>query len=103
MLINYNLIINPRKHSFEHKQMNTKTLTGYNIIDKWFVSKNLIPFAFQKETWKQIMQGESGLVNAPTGCGKTFSVFMGALIRFITDNPNDYLSKKNNGLQLLWI
>src|SRR4051812_45042660 len=80
-----------------------KDLAGYNIIYKWFSSKNLTPFAFQEETWKQIMLGKSGLVNAPTGCGKTFSVFIGALIRFIEDNPTDYKLKKNNGLQLLWI
>src|SRR3954447_16091228 len=83
--------------------MKAKTLAGYDIIHKWFASKNLTPFAFQEETWEQIMHGKSGLVNAPTGCGKTFSVFMGSLIRFITDNPNDYTSKRNNGLQLLWI
>jgi ATP-dependent Lhr-like helicase len=41
--------------------------------------------------------GRSGLVNAPTGCGKTFAVFLGWLIR--------YLDQKNpvQGLQLLWI
>jgi len=38
------------------------------------------PFAFQEETWQHILDGRSGLVNAPTGCGKTFSVFLGALI-----------------------
>jgi ATP-dependent helicase Lhr and Lhr-like helicase len=43
------------------------------------------------------------LVNAPTGCGKTYSVFLGALIQFINANPKDYQTKKNNGLQLLWI
>ena len=83
--------------------MRTKISAGYNIIYKWFASKNLAPFAFQEETWKQILQGNSGLVNAPTGCGKTFSVFMGALIHFINNNPDNYASKKNNGLQLLWI
>ena len=83
--------------------MKAAALTGYDIIYKWFVSKNLTPFAFQEETWRQIIHGKSGLVNAPTGCGKTFSVFMGALIRFINDNPHAYTSKKNNGLQLLWI
>jgi len=49
------------------------------------------------------MNKNSGLVNAPTGCGKTFSVFLGAVIRFINDHPQNYQSKKNNGLQLLWI
>jgi len=48
--------------------MRTKISAGYNIIYKWFASKNLAPFAFQEETWKQILQGNSGLVNAPTGC-----------------------------------
>src|SRR5690349_24801479 len=83
--------------------MNLETSTGYNIIKKWFSSKNLTPFRFQEETWQQLMFGASGLVNAPTGCGKTFSVFMGALIRFINENSKNYATKKNNGLQLLWI
>ncbi len=61
------------------------------------------PFAFQEEAWQCIASGESGLVNAPTGCGKTFSVFLGALINFINDNPGTFKEKKNSGLQLLWI
>ena len=58
---------------------------------------------FQEETWQHIINGESGLVNAPTGCGKTFSVFLGAVIDFINHHPDDYKTKKKNGLQLLWI
>lgn len=50
-----------------------------------------------------MLQGESGLVNAPTGYGKTFSVFLGSLIRFINEYPDRYLTKSKNGLQLLWI
>lgn len=49
------------------------------------------------------MDGKSGLVNAPTGCGKTFSVFIGALIHFINQHPKGYQSKSKNGLQLLWV
>ncbi len=45
----------------------------------------------------------SGLVNAPTGCGKTFSVFLGAVIEFINHNPNDYAKNTRSGLQLLWV
>ena len=43
------------------------------------------------------------MVNAPTGCGKTFSVFLGSLIAFINQHPDNYKAQKNNGLQLLWI
>lgn len=49
------------------------------------------------------MEGNSGLVNAPTGCGKTYAVFLGSLIRFINDHPSDHQTKNNNGLRLLWI
>ncbi|MBK9938366.1 MAG: ligase-associated DNA damage response DEXH box helicase [Chitinophagaceae bacterium] len=76
---------------------------GYTIISNWLAAKGHQPFSFQQETWQQISIGESGLVNAPTGCGKTFSVFLGALIAFINEHPADYATKKNNGLQLLWV
>ena len=76
---------------------------GYQVIHQWLSGKNLYPFPFQEETWQHIIDSRSGLVNAPTGCGKTFSVFLGAVIQFINNNPKDYLRKKNNGLQLLWV
>lgn len=76
---------------------------GYEIIYQWLSSKNMKPFPFQEETWEQIHSGNSGLVNAPTGFGKTFSVFLGALINFINQYPDNYKTKKKNGLQLLWI
>jgi ATP-dependent helicase Lhr and Lhr-like helicase len=50
-----------------------------------------------------MMDGKSGLVNAPTGCGKTFSVFLGAVIDFINRYPDNYKGKSKNKLQLLWI
>jgi ATP-dependent Lhr-like helicase len=77
--------------------------TGYTVIQQWLSQKGLTPFLFQEEAWQHIVHKESGLVNAPTGCGKTFSVFLGSLIQFINAHPADYQSRKNNGLQLLWI
>src|ERR1035437_2665394 len=76
---------------------------GYSVIQQWLTSKGNQPFTFQEETWQQIIDGYSGLVNAPTGCGKTFSVFLGSLINFINHHPKDYKTKSKNGLQLLWI
>lgn len=76
---------------------------GYQCIVSWLSSKALHPFAFQEEAWEQIALGNSGLVNAPTGCGKTFSVFLGTLIRFINQHPDHWKSKSKNGLQLIWI
>ncbi|HEY8733377.1 MAG TPA: DEAD/DEAH box helicase, partial [Puia sp.] len=83
--------------------MHLRDSKGYKIILSWFQSKSLHPFAFQEETWQHIMQSHSGLINAPTGCGKTFSVFLGAIIDFINQNPDNYRTRSRNHLQLLWI
>jgi ATP-dependent Lhr-like helicase len=76
---------------------------GYHVINKWLSSKGRHPFLFQEQTWQAIHEAKSGLVNAPTGCGKTFSVFLGALIQFINAHPKNFQTKSKNGLQLLWV
>jgi ATP-dependent helicase Lhr and Lhr-like helicase len=76
---------------------------GYKVIREWMGSQGREPFAFQEEAWEHVLAGDSGLVNAPTGCGKTFSVFLGALIDHINRNPEDWRSRSGLGLQLLWI
>ena len=83
--------------------MTLETTTGYKVIHHWLTSKGYIPFRFQQETWQHIINKKSGLVNAPTGCGKTFSVFLGAVIDFINEHPKNYKTKSKNNLQLLWI
>lgn len=83
--------------------MEVQKTKGFDVISNWLEAKSFRPFLFQQETWQHIVLGESGLVNAPTGCGKTFSVFLGALINFINEHPEDYKQVKNSGLQLLWI
>jgi ATP dependent helicase, Lhr family len=57
---------------------------GYKIVNDWLASKGLHPFLFQEQAWQHIINGKSGVVNAPTGCGKTFSVFLGTLIDLLT-------------------
>jgi len=83
--------------------MKLKQTFGYKVIQQWLAAKDFKPFTFQEEAWQEIINGKSGLVNAPTGCGKTYAVFVGSLIRFINEHPRQYQSKTKNGLQLLWI
>lgn len=83
--------------------MKLEDTTGYKVIREWLASRSMKPFSFQEESWQHILNGESGLVNAPTGCGKTFSVFLGALIQFINRHPSSYKTTSRNGLQLLWV
>jgi ATP-dependent Lhr-like helicase len=83
--------------------MELKKTIGYKTILGWMETQGRQPFAFQEETWRHVLAGRSGLVNAPTGCGKTFSVFLGVLIDFINHHPDDFRTRAGKGLQLLWI
>ena len=83
--------------------MKFQSTTGHTIINNWLAAKGHSPFLFQQQTWDEIIKGKSGLVNAPTGCGKTFAVFLGAVIDFINQYPNNYQTKIKSGLQLIWI
>ena len=76
---------------------------GHAAITAWMAGQGMQPFPFQIQTWAHLCAGGNGIVNAPTGCGKTYSVFLGALIRFINTHPDTWQDTGNNGLQLLWI
>lgn len=71
---------------------------GYQIIQNWMEEKGISPFKFQVETWKKFGNGYSGMVVAPTGFGKTYSVFL-ALISDFLNRPEKY----GKGLKMIWI
>ena len=48
----------------------------------WFSARGWKPFAFQKQVWAAVKNGESGLLHASTGAGKTYAVWFAALNRF---------------------
>jgi ATP-dependent helicase Lhr and Lhr-like helicase len=73
------------------------------VIREWYKRKNWQQFAFQQEMEDAYLGGYSGLLNAPTGSGKTFALFLPFLVDFINNHPDNYLSKSNNGLLMLWI
>lgn len=43
------------------------------------------------------------MLNAPTGSGKTFALFLPFLAEYINQYPDTYRSTHNNGLMMLWI
>jgi ATP-dependent Lhr-like helicase len=71
---------------------------GYGIVHRWLGAKGFEPFSFQRETWEKFGRGYSGMVVAPTGFGKTYSVFLAVITDFL-NNPDRY----NGTLHLLWI
>jgi ATP-dependent Lhr-like helicase len=78
-------------------------MKGEAIITNWFKEKNWEQFPFQKEMEAAFLSGYSGLLNAPTGSGKTFAMFLPFVADYINKYPEDYQQRKNNGLLMLWI
>ncbi|ALM86763.1 DNA ligase-associated DEXH box helicase [Bordetella sp. N] len=56
------------------------------------------PFDFQREIWDAMARGESGLLHATTGAGKTYAVWLGALAAFATSG-----AKRAPPLTVLWL
>ena len=56
---------------------------GAEIIKSWYRQRGWQQFPFQKEMEEAYLGGFSGLLNAPTGSGKTFAVFLPFLIDYI--------------------
>ncbi|MGN6397801.1 MAG: ligase-associated DNA damage response DEXH box helicase [Mucilaginibacter sp.] len=76
---------------------------GQQVIQDWYQKKNWEQFPFQKEMEATYLAGFSGLLNAPTGSGKTFALFLPFLADFINKHPDTYNTKADNGLLMLWI
>jgi ATP-dependent Lhr-like helicase len=76
---------------------------GQQVIRDWYLKKNWEQFPFQQEMEAAYLSGYSGLLNAPTGSGKTFALFLPFLAAYINRYPDTYLTRKNSGLMMLWI
>ncbi|TLF45326.1 ligase-associated DNA damage response DEXH box helicase [Maribacter aurantiacus] len=74
----------------------------FHIAENWFEQQSWSPFPFQKDTWKAFLQGKNGLLNAPTGSGKTYALWFPIVLNYIKQNP-DYKSKHKKGLKAIWI
>ncbi|MCT4622581.1 MAG: DEAD/DEAH box helicase, partial [Schleiferiaceae bacterium] len=59
------------------------------------------PFSFQLEAWQKFSQGYSGIVNAPTGSGKTYSLLLPIILA--GKHEEQKTGKSAKGLQAIWI
>ena len=60
---------------------------------QWFKTKGWQVAPFQEEAWQAYTAGKSGLVNAPTGSGKTYSLMLPTLLS----------ETKGTGVRAIWI
>ncbi|HEU4850846.1 MAG TPA: ligase-associated DNA damage response DEXH box helicase [Telluria sp.] len=64
-------------------------------VDAWFARRGWKVFPFQRAVWKAAIAGQSGLLHANTGAGKTYAVWLAALQRSA--------QRKGKGMRVLWI
>lgn len=68
------------------------------LLDSWFRARGWRPFDFQRQTWDACLTGKEGIVNAPTGSGKTYSL-LGALVVEQLRSEHTLPS----GVKMIWI
>ena len=51
-----------------------------DAAERWFAARGWTPFQFQKDVWSAYLRGESGLIHAATGTGKTLAAWLGPLL-----------------------
>ena len=82
-----------------------KPETPSKTVDRFFQSIGWKPFRFQRSTWRAYRDGSSGLVHSATGTGKTLAVWMGPILKWLSENRDrqKWQPKRPPGLRVLWI
>ena len=77
--------------------MGKRTSADHRLIPilDWFKTQGWKPLPFQQKAWDAYLAGKSGIIQVPTGSGKTYASVMGAIAHML-DDPKA-------GLQLLYI
>jgi ATP-dependent Lhr-like helicase len=73
---------------------------GEAEIERWFAEQGWQPFAFQREVWRDYLHRKSGLIHSPTGTGKTYAAWLGPLIEWLDETPDQTTAPL---LRVLWI
>jgi len=71
----------------------------FAAAESWLATTGRTAFAFQREAWEAYFRGESGLINAPTGMGKTLAAWLGPVL----SARGDVSGAVNAGPRVLWI
>ncbi len=84
---------------------NRPTPKSEALIADWFARRQWTPFAFQREVWDAYRDGESGLIYAATGTGKTYAAWLAPIREWLDeqDGVPETWSHRPPPLRVLWI
>lgn len=79
--------------------------TAAQLWRDWFAGRGWQPFAFQQEAWAAFGAGESGLIHAATGTGKSYAALGGPLLDWLEQHPEpaQWPTLKGSPHTVLWI
>ncbi|OYD44874.1 DNA ligase-associated DEXH box helicase [Sphingobacterium cellulitidis] len=73
------------------------------FAEVWFFNQGWNAHQFQKDCWEAIIDGKSGILNAPTGYGKTFAIWFGILDHYYSQQNKLQSKPTKKSLHTLWI
>ena len=68
-------------------------------LETWFARKGWQPFPFQREAWVAYLRGESGLIHAATGTGKTLAAWLGPVAEWLAENNSQQAETPKSKIQ----
>ena len=75
-------------------------MSALDPAEQWFRSHGWSAFDFQREVWMSYLDGESGLIHAATGTGKTLAAWWGPILEYLHEERTE---EKSVPLRVLWI
>lgn len=72
-------------------------------VSAWFTARKWKVFPFQKDTWSAYLDGQSGLIHATTGTGKTLAAWLGPLIEALAEAESNPTAISDGPTRVLWI
>ncbi len=74
-----------------------------NPVEAWLDSRGLEPFAFQRAAWSSYGRGQSGLIHAPTGFGKSYAAWLGPVMDWCETHPRAGWGEDAERLTVVWL
>jgi ATP-dependent helicase Lhr and Lhr-like helicase len=105
-----------RRGVADRRRDNPEAAALIEPVRAWYAGRGWTPFAFQEDTWAAYLAGESGLIHAATGTGKSYAAWLGPVTEWLAENGRAAADRRSPiaparvaepgpslGLRVLWI
>ncbi|QOJ01307.1 MAG: ligase-associated DNA damage response DEXH box helicase [Phycisphaeraceae bacterium] len=83
--------------------MDSPRTGGSDAVRAWFAAHGMRPHEFQERAWKAYADARGGLIQVPTGSGKTYAAFGGPLAEIIDEARDASPGPPPPGIRVLYV